>query len=369
MTPGKQVTVGVEEEFHLVDPEDRTLSGSADRVLAIAAELGGELNPELQRSAVETATPVCSTLRELHGEIAARRREVLAAADRAGLRVVAAGTLPTPTGDLREAFPRPRYERMVTEYAEVGREQLVCALQVQVGVEDRELAVAALPWLAPWLPVVLALSASSPFYDGRDTGYASYRAVLWSRWPTAGPPLAFASAAEYDALVADLVGSGVITDPGMVYFDVRPSARYPTLEVRVCDAAPLLDDAVTIAGLARALVVTAVRQADGRAAATPRLRHELLRGATWRAARSGLGDVLVDPREPRSVPAREAVATLLEHVRPALDETGDAERVVAGVDAVVRRGTSTERQRAVFEGRQRLADVVDATAEETRAGL
>ncbi len=368
MTAGDAVTIGVEEEFHLAEPGERSLAPVAEEVLAVAAELGGEVAAELQRSQLETATPVCRTLDELAARVADRRRDLVAAAARAGVGVVAAGTLPGPPAGAQAPYPKPRYERLVAEYAEVGREQLVCAMQVQVGVADRELAVAALPRLAPWLPVLLALSASSPFHAGHDTGYASYRSVIWSRWPTGGPPLAFGSAAEYDRLVADLVASGTIADPGMVYFDVRPSARYPTLEIRVCDSVPLLDDVVTLAGVARALVVTAVREATaGAAPATP--RPELVRAARWRAGRSGLADVLVDPRGARALPAREVVTALLEHVRPALDELGDADRVTAGVAELVRRGTAADRQRAAYARRERLADVVDALVAETRAGL
>jgi glutamate---cysteine ligase / carboxylate-amine ligase len=369
VTTGDPVTVGVEEEFHLAEPVQRALAPAAERVLDIAAELGGELAAELQRSEVETATPVCRTLDELAGRLAERRRGLLAAADRAGVGVVAAGTLPGPPAGGQGPYPRQRYEWLFAEYADVARGQLVCALQVQVGVADRELAVAALPRVAPWLPVLLALSTSSPFFAGHDTGYASYRSVLLSRWPTGGPPLPFDSAAEYDRLVADLVASGTIADPGMVYFDVRPSARYPTLEVRACDAVPLLEDAVTLAGVSRALVVTAVRETAGVAPVTAPPRPELVRAARWRAGRSGLADVLVDPRGARARPAREVVGALLDHVRPALDELGDTERVHAGMDALVRRGTAAERQRAVYARRERLADVVDALAAETRAGL
>lgn len=366
---GTEVTLGVEEEFHLVDPDTRLLAADAERVLAIAAELGVDVHPELQRSAVEVATDVCTTLPQLREQLVDRRRAAVAAAGRAGLAVAGAGTLPAPLDLSGQAFPQPRYERMVAEYAEVGREQLVCAMQVQVGVADRELAVAALPLVAPWLPVLLALSGSSPYFDGTDTGYASYRSVLWSRWPTAGPPLAFGSAAEYDGTVRGLVESGTVSDPGMVYFDVRPSARYPTLEIRICDAVPLLEDALTLAGLGRALVLTAVRQAAGVAPAPSPPRPELVRAARWRASRSGLGDVLVDPFAGRAVPAREVTRALLEHVRPALDELGDTDRVTAGVDAVVRRGTSADRQRAAYGRGDRLADAVDGLVAETRAEL
>lgn len=232
-------------------------------------------------------------------------------------------------------------------------------------MDDREAAVAALPVVGAWLPVLLALSASSPYFDGADTGYASYRSVLWSRWPSAGPVLAFASAAEYDETVAAMVASGTVADLGMVYFDVRPSARYPTLEVRVCDAVPLLDDALTLAGLSRALVVTALRSVTGAGPAFTPPRPELVRAARWRAARSGLSGVLVDPRGSTARPAREVVAGLLDHVRPALDELGDWALVSAGVEAILRRGTSAERQLAAGS----LPAAVDQLIQETRADL
>ena len=225
--------------------------------------LGLEIEPELQRSQVEVATDVCGTLSELRAQLVTQRRAALTAAADAGLAVVAAGSLPAALDLDGQPYPKRRYERMIAEYAQVGRQQLVCAMQTQVGVDDRELAVAALPLVGAWLPALLALSASSPYFDAEDTGYASYRTMLWSPWPTAGPPLPFGSAAEYDALVDGLVASGTVSDSAMIYFDVRPSARYPTLEVRVCDAVPLLDDALTLAGLSRALVLTALRSAAG----------------------------------------------------------------------------------------------------------
>jgi carboxylate-amine ligase len=359
------VTIGVEEEFHLVDPRRRVPAEDAERVVAVAAAQGLGIEPELQRSQVEVATGVCSTLHELRAQLVAQRRAALTAAADAGLAVVAAGSVPVPLDLGGQPYPKRRYERMIAEYAEVGRQHLVCAMQTQVGVDDRELAVAALPLVGAWLPVLLALSASSPYFDGEDTGYASYRSMLWSRWPSAGPPLRFDSAAEYDALVDGLIASGTVSDAGMVYFDVRPSARYPTLEVRVCDAVPLLDDAVTLAGLARALVLTALRSAAGTGPAFVPPRPELVRAARWRAARSGLADVLVDPRGAAALPAREVVHALLAHVRPALDDLGDRAAVSAGVEAILRRGPSADRQRAAGDP----AAALDRLIEETRAGV
>lgn len=360
-----EVTLGVEEEFHLVDPERRLPAENAEQVLAAAGSLGLEIEPELQRSQIEVATGICTSLPELRAQIADSRRAAIAAAGATGLTIAGSGSLPAPLDLDGQAYPSRRYERLVAEYAELGRQQLVCAMQTQVGVADRELAVAALPHVGAWLPVLLALSASSPYFDGADTGYASYRAVLWSRWPSAGPVQPFASAAEYDAVVQGLIDTGTLGDPGMVYFDVRPSARYPTLEIRICDAVPLLDDAVTLAGLSRALVLTAVREAAGAAPAYPLPRIELVRAARWRAARSGVGGMLVDPRGPRALPAREAVTALLDHVRPALEELGDWDAVSGGVGHIVRRGTSADRQRAA----PTQAAALDELVAETCAGL
>ena len=359
MTTG--VTFGVEEEFHLVDPVRLVPAEDAERVVAAAEALGLAVEPELQRSQVEVATGVCETLDALRAQLVSRRRAAVTAAADAGLAVVAAGSLPAPLDLGGQPYPRRRYERMVAEYAEVGRQQLVCAMQTQVGVDDRDQAVAALPLVGAWLPVLLALSASSPYFDGEDTGYASYRSVLWSRWPSAGPPLPFASAAAYDALVDGLIASGTVSDAGMVYFDVRPSARYPTLEVRVCDAVPLLDDAVTLAGLSRALVLTALRSVAGGGPAFSPPRPELVRAARWRAARSGLAGVLVDPRGSAALPAREVVGALVEHVRPALDELGDTAAVLSGVEAILRRGTSADRQRAAPDPRTALTTLLTET--------
>jgi carboxylate-amine ligase len=167
---------------------------------------------------------------------------------------VAAGTVPIADPDTLTITPDPRYEHMGGEYRMLVREQLICGTRVRIDVNDRDLAVAAAHRVAPWLPALLALSASSPFWLGTDTGYASYRTVIWRRWPATGAAAGFASAADYDQAVADLVRSGV-SDPGMIYFDVRPSAHLPTVELRICEACPRLQDVVLLAGLFRALVI------------------------------------------------------------------------------------------------------------------
>ena len=363
--PDPLATFGVEEEFHLVDPVGRVLTPVAGTVVAHAQRLGVEVDPEFQRTSIETATAVCRSLDELRRQLVARRKAAAQAAAAAGAALMAAGTAPMPGGPGHPVFPDDRYVWMAHEFGQVASEHQICSCQVQVGVPDRELAVGVLNRVRRWLPVLLALSASSPFWDGVDTSFASYRTMLWSRWPTAGPTAPFSSVADYQELVAALQRTGTARDLGMMYFDARLSHRYPTVEIRVADACPRVDDAVLLAGLARALVTTAARETvrDGPG---DDARVELLRSATWRAARSGLTGQLVDPLSWRSRPAPEVVSLLADHVAAALDDSGDAAVVHDLLVRLLVEGSSAQRQRAVW-ARGSIEDVVDALVAETAA--
>jgi carboxylate-amine ligase len=357
------VAVGVEEEFHTVSLNTRRLTAEADRILEQLP--AGRFSAELHQSVVEANSRPHVRLADLAEDLAALRREGVAAAQRLGLGLVAAGTVPIADPDEGRVTSDPRYEHMQDEYQMLVREQMICGAQVHVDVADRDLAVLVAHRMAPLLPALLALSVSSPFWLGTDTGYASYRALIWRRWPTTGAPVGFASAAEYDQTVADLVRSGVITDPGMIYFDARPSAHLPTLELRICDACPCLADVVLLAGLFRALVIRETSAVVAGRAPMP-VRPELLAAATWRAARSGLEGQLVDPTTALPVPARKLVGQLLTSLRPALEAAGDWELVAELAGSALARGSSAARQRAAY-ARGGLQQVVDLLIKETRA--
>jgi carboxylate-amine ligase len=379
--PQVGATLGVEEEFHLVDPETGDLVAGARRLLAAEAaqaaqaaqaaepeQAAGAAQPaeaELRLSMIETASAVCTGLDELRRDLAQRRKSLASAANRAGLALAGCGTVPDSGTGRGAIFPHPRYQWMAEHYRRLVDEHQVCATQVQVGVPDRDQAVRLMGHLRPWLPVLLAMTGSSPLFQRADTGYASYRSIAVSRWPTSGPPPLVSSGAEYERAVQDLVNTGIICDPGMIYFDVRPSARYPTLEIRVADACPILDDVLLVAGLARALVVRTSRAVAGDA---PPPAYPLMRAASWRAARSGLDDELVHPETGTACPARDAVEALLLHVRPELEERGEWATVDGLATALLARGTSARRQRATLEQGGDLRAVVAAVVAETVEG-
>ena len=361
---GAPLTLGVEEEFHLVDPGSRRLVPAAPALLDRLP--ASSYAAEFQQSVVETNTQVCADLDGLRHELVRLRRNLVAAADSVGVGVVAAGTAPLADPDELQITNTPRFAAMVDQYQLLGQEQLICGAQVHVGIPDRDVAVAVAQRVAPALPALLALSASSPFWFGRDSGYASLRTLVWSRWPTAGASGPVGSAAEYDALVADLIESGAIADAKMVYFDVRPSAHVPTVELRICDACPVIDDVVLIAGLFRALVrreyAAVLTGAEPVVTAPP-----LYRAAVWRAARFGLSETLVDlAGTGRPVPAPDLVRGMVTGLRPELEWGGDWEQVNALTEATLSRGTGADRQRRVYARRGRLTDVVDGLLAETR---
>ena len=354
------MTLGVEEEFLVVDGATGDLVPRAHAVLprAEARVPDGQVGSELTRCQVETGTPVCRTLDDARRELTRLRSRLGAGAADAGCAVVALGTHPYGRWqDQRVDVDRDRYRRMEERYEIVAREQVVCGCHVHVGIPDRELVVAALDRARPWLPVLLALAANSPYWQGTDTGYDSYRLQVWERWPTSGMPPHLASAADFDALVEELQAVEAVEDATFLYWFARPSVRYPTVEFRVCDVCPTVDEAVAMAGLIRALAWTGASDAAaGRPA--PGFRQEVLDAAMWRAARYGLDGTLVSPGAGAPRPAAEVVAELVDHVRPGLEAHGDGAEIEQAVEAMLRAGNGAARQRAAFARRRDPHDVV-----------
>ncbi|MGW2033946.1 glutamate--cysteine ligase 2 [Streptomyces argyrophylli] len=351
-------TVGVEEELLLVDPDSGDPKALAAAVLARAAQddPGQDVfEKELFGQMLEFATHPQSDMADLGDEIVRCRKEAARHAGQIGCGVAALATSPLPVSPALSV--NDRYQWLAQRYGIPTWEQLVCGCHVHVSVESDEEGVAVLDRLRPWLPVLRAISANSPFWQGRNSGYASYRSRVWNRWPSAGPTEPFETAERYRRRVADMVDTGVILDEAMVYFDARLSARYPTVEIRVADVCLGAESAVLIATLCRALVETAAREwRAGRAAPDPGV--SLLRLADWQAARYGLEEDLLDPVTMRPRPAPRVLRSLLEYTGDALTESGDAARAERAVEELLRTGNGAREQRRLLEHTGSLRDVV-----------
>ncbi|KWX67547.1 glutamate--cysteine ligase [Mycobacterium sp. NAZ190054] len=357
-------TLGVEEEFLLVDPASGAPAALNRQVAARAAATDVELQLELTSCQVETTTGVVADAGELCEQLLRLRRTSAAAAERAGARLLAVGLPPTLPHD----FPvtdTPRYRDIGDRYGMIAHEQGICGCHVHVAVPDRDAAVAVSNRLRPWLPLLLALTANSAIYRNADTGHASWRSVLWARWPSAGPPPHFDSADEYDAAVQMLAHTGVIRDDGMVYWDVRPSAHFPTVEVRVADVPATVAETVLFAALVRGCAMTALDD-ERRGEPVLPLAPYALKAAYWKAAREGLDGDGVDLENHTAAPMPALLAGLVEEIRPALEATGDLPLVTAGLDRVVDVGNGAVRQRRAW---RRAHDVGDVLAEAAVATL
>lgn len=360
-------TLGVEEEFHVVAPESWRVTNDGGRVLQHLPDGSDHFTGELLQSAVETCTPVCDDLAGVRRELEATRLSVVTAARAAGRRLAAAGTMPFAVAE-PEITDGARYADILALHQRVALEQVVCGCHVHVGIADPETAVAIANRVSPWLPVLLALSANSPYHGGIDTGFASYRTVVWTRWPSATPWPGFGSVAGYEELVRDLIATGAITDRGQIYWDLRLSQDNPTLEFRIADACLSIDETLLQAALCRALVRTAWQEIAAGLPA-PTVGREVLMAARWKAARFGLQGDLVDVRVPVARPARDVVDGLLDHVDDALRVDRCRDEVRTLVEVALREGTGSQRQRQVQETGGSLHDVVEMLVHETAHGL
>ncbi|TFV61161.1 YbdK family carboxylate-amine ligase [Mycobacterium sp. PS03-16] len=360
-------TVGVEEEFLLVDPATGAPIARNREVAGRAAERGVHLQLELTSCQVETTTEVAASMADVRAQLVRLRATAARSAEDSGARLLAAAVPPTVPHD----FPitdNPRYHRIAERFGMLAHEQGICGAHVHVAVPTREAAIRVSNRLRPWLPLLLAVSANSAIYRNDDSGYASWRRMLWARWPSAGPPPHFDSADEYDAMVAMMQHTGAMLDDGMVYWDVRPSATFPTIEVRAADVPATVADTVLLAALVRATVMTALDDERG-GVGLPRISAHALDAAYWRSARDGLeGEAidLVDSHAP--VPARDLLTDLVDRITPALADVGDEDLVREELARLDAQGNGAMRQRAAWRRRGEVADVVDAVADATLAG-
>ncbi|MBY8841363.1 glutamate--cysteine ligase [Streptomyces sp. SP2-10] len=363
-------TVGVEEEFVLAGRHSRAAVHRAPSVVRAAlGRIGAShVTAEVSQAQVETVSAVCRTAAELEAEIVRLRRGAAAAAAEYDCLLVPSGTPvlgrpgPPPIAD------KPRYRAFARRFGPLMHDQGVNACHVHVGVDDREEAVRAVNHLRGWMPLLLAITGNSPYSDGTDTAYASWRTMVWSRWPSAGPPPYLRGVAHYERIVGQLIASGAAMDPAMIYWHVRPSPHLPTIEVRIADVLPEAATTAAYALLVRALVAGAV-QAVRTGEPAPEVPDPLLRAACWQAARHGTSGILpaTHTRDHTPTAVGPLVEELWKRVEPQLTGYGDDRRVGDWLSAVQSRGSGSSRQRRIagHHGGS-LQAVVDTLAVEPR---
>jgi carboxylate-amine ligase len=359
-------TFGVEEEFLLVDPESGEPVAANQSVAQEAKARGLDLQLELTSCQVETTSAVADSSDALRSDLTRMRGIAADSASACNARLLAVGLPPS----VPHQFPitdSPRYRKIGDAFGMIAHEQGISGCHVHVAVPDRGAAIQVSNWLRPWLPLLVALSANSAIYRGTDSGYASWRSVLWARWPSAGPPPHFESIDDYDSTVDMLLDTGAVLDDGMVYWDVRPSSKFPTIEVRAADVPLTVSESVLLATLIRAAVMTALDEFDGGLPA-PRVAAETLRAAYWKAARDGLSGKAIDlAGGHRVVPTRDLLTGFVERVGPALDRLGEYSSVREALGRLVDEGNGAMRQIRAWRRRGEVSDVIDEVAEATLA--
>jgi carboxylate-amine ligase len=351
--------MGVEEEYFLVHPASREPEPASGRVVArAAASLGDLVSGEFTQYQVEVKTPPCTDATRLGEELVRLRAGVAAAAVAEGLRICASGTPVVAGRQSVVVGDHPRYRAGVEQYRGMLDDFRVCALHAHIHLPDRELAVLVGNHLRPWLPLLVALSANSPFHEGKDTGYADWRTVIRSRFPCLGPPPYAESLRHHQELATAMADAEAMLDPSTPFWDIRPNPHLPTLEIRSMDVTADVDDTVALTVLIRALVTTATAKVlYGDPGPCP--GGELLRAAYWRAARDGWSGSGVDALTGHILPAPVQAGRLFDHVKPALEEHGDTALVTAFLRRLAVQGSGAERQRASAARHGSLNGVVD----------
>jgi glutamate---cysteine ligase / carboxylate-amine ligase len=366
--PATEFTVGVEEEYQLVDPASGALRSSATSVRE--DDWTGELVAELQETTIEIGTPICESISDVAAHLQRLRFQANTVAESQGLGIVAAGLHPFSDWEGHSRPPLERYQAIEARYGRIARDEHIFGMHIHVGVPAGVDRIHIGNVARHYLPHLLALSASSPFFEGSDTGFASYRTILWRRWPNSGIPPRFASVAEFDRYVDLLLDSGTMADPWNLYWSLRPHPKYPTVEFRVTDVCPNVRDATAIAALARAIVCAAANGVleDASRALSPVMEQELLRINEWRGARDGLGARFVDTATAAGhESARAAIQRLLDTVSRFGDELGDS-AALSHVGTILERGNAADRMRRCREECGSMKDVVTWLVRESVLG-
>ena len=372
-----QFTLGIEEEYLLVDKETRKLAVNPPKSLLNECKelIGSQVTNELLLSQIEIGTKVCNNIQEAREDLAGLRKHIIEVTERYGIAPIASSTHPFSRWFKQEQTPKDRYELLTTEMQAVARRLVICGMHVHVGIEDEDLRIDLMSQLAYFIPHLLALSCSSPFWHGYDTGLKSYRLTIFDNLPRTGLPAEFQSYAEYQRHVQVLINAGVLEDSTKIWWDLRPSAKFPTLETRIMDVCTRMDDAISLA----AILVSTIRMLYRLRIKNQRWRDYnpmLIRENRWRAMRYSYDEGLIDFGTGNIVPFEQLLDEFIELTLEDAKFLG-CESEVAATKDILSRGTSAHRQLETYQlsidagknSEEALKDVVDMLISETAEGL
>jgi len=360
-------TLGVEEEFMVLDPETRELRSHHQRIVELAEnELPGQVKAEMHQAVVETGTTICADADAVEEQLRLLRRRIAQIAHHLGLRIGASGTHPFSLWSRQLTTPNPRYDAILHEMQDAARSNLIFGLHVHVGIADKRMAMHIANMMRYFLPHIYALSTNSPFWEGRNTGFKSFRSKVFDKFPRTGMPDYFNSWEEYNHYVNLLIKTGCIDDARKIWWDLRVHSEYPTIEFRIADVCMCVEETVTLAALYQALVVKLYKLREQNLSFMVYSRA-LINENKWRAGRYGIEGTLIDFGRECEMPARSLILELLDFIDDVVDDLGSRQHVQR-VEKMLENGTGADRQLAVYEQTGSLIAVVDHIIENTLSG-
>ena len=361
-------TLGIEEEFQIIDPETRELRSHIQQILGDGkVVLQERIKPEMHQSVVETGTDVCHTAAEAREQVIRLRSELAELAARGGTKFASAGTHPISHWHDQRITEGERYETIVKDMQQVARANLIFGLHVHVGIPSRETAIHVMNQARYFLPHIYALSANSPFWVGRNTGFKGYRLKVFERFPRTGIPDAFEGLSEYEDYCKLLVRTNCVDNAKKIWWDIRLHPFFDTLEVRVCDAQSRVDDTIALAAVIQAIIVK-LHKLQRQNLSFRIYRRRLIDENRWRAARYGLDGKLIDFGREQEMEARTLLNEMLEFIGPELQELG-SQNELAHIERIMREGNGADRQLEVWARTRDMREVVDHIVRETYEGL
>lgn len=363
-----QFTLGIEEEYQVIDPKTRELVSHEQKIIQEAEKvMANQATPEMHEAMVEVGTKICTDITDARKQVTFLRKSITEIADGLGFKIGAAGTHPFSQWADQPITPKDRYLMLINELQDTARGNLIFGLHVHVGIEGKAMALHVQNSLRYFLPHIFALSTNSPFWEGRNTGFKSFRPMVFNKFPRTGIPDYFESISEYNDFISLLIKTGCIDEATKIWWDIRIHPKFPTIEIRICDIPLTVDETIAIAAIIQALCAKLVKLRQHNMNYMS-YKRSLITENKWRASRYGIEGKLIDFGREAELPMRELVSELVDFVDDVIDDLGSREEVEKVFD-LFDKGTGADRQLKVFEETGDVKDVVDYIISQTSSGL